>query len=71
MLTSESPAATTEDRLLTPSEVATMFRVNTKTVARWSRDGRLPAVRTLGGHRRYWRSEVLAALQSGDITTVG
>ncbi|HZU73040.1 MAG TPA: BldC family transcriptional regulator [Acidimicrobiales bacterium] len=67
MLTSDSPAAG-EDRLLTPSEVATMFRVNTKTVARWSRDGRLPAVRTLGGHRRYWRSEVLAALQADTLS---
>jgi excisionase family DNA binding protein len=52
------------ERLLTPAEVATMFRVDPKTVTRWARDGRLTAVRTLGGHRRYLESEVLALLRA-------
>ena len=52
------------DRLLTPAEVASMFRVDPKTVTRWARDGRLTAVRTLGGHRRYLESEVLALLRA-------
>ena len=41
------------DALLTPSEVAKMFRVNPKTVTRWARAGKLNAIRTLGGHRRF------------------
>lgn len=52
------------DRLLTPAEVASMFRVDPKTVTRWARDGRLTAVRTLGGHRRYLESEVLGLLRA-------
>jgi excisionase family DNA binding protein len=52
------------ERLLTPAEVASMFRVDPKTVTRWARDGRLTAVRTLGGHRRYLESEVLGLLRA-------
>jgi len=44
--------------LLTPSEVATMFRVDPKTVTRWAKAGKLSAIRTLGGHRRYSEAEV-------------
>ena len=43
----------TEDRLLTPSEVAALFRVDPKTVTRWAQQGELRSIRTLGGHRRY------------------
>jgi len=52
--------ATSEDRdpLLTPGEVAALFRVDPKTVTRWARAGKLTAIRTLGGHRRYRSSEV-------------
>ena len=52
-----------DDALLTPSEVAAMFRVNPKTVTRWARAGKISAIRTLGGHRRYRESEVRALLQ--------
>ncbi len=52
------------ERLLTPAEVASMFRVDPKTVTRWARDGRLTAVRTLGGHRRYLESQVLELLRA-------
>jgi len=48
--------------LLTPAEVAALFRVDPKTVTRWAKAGRLTAVRTLGGHRRYKESEVKALL---------
>ncbi len=48
--------------LLTPSEVAAMWKVDPKTVTRWAKAGRLSAIRTLGGHRRYRMSEVLALL---------
>ncbi|MFG2090147.1 MULTISPECIES: BldC family transcriptional regulator [unclassified Spirillospora] len=54
---------TTEfDALLTPAEVAMMFRVDAKTVTRWARAGKLSTVRTLGGHRRYREAEVRALL---------
>ncbi len=45
-------------KLLTPAEVATMFRVDPKTVTRWAKAGKLTAIRTLGGHRRYQATEV-------------
>jgi excisionase family DNA binding protein len=48
--------------LLTPAEVATMFRVDPKTVTRWAKAGKLTSIRTLGGHRRYRESEVRALL---------
>ena len=46
------------ERLLTPSEVAQLFRVNPKTVTRWARAGKISAIRTLGGHRRFRASEI-------------
>lgn len=51
------------DRLLTPSEVASMFRVNPKTVTRWAAAGRIGSIRTLGGHHRFRESEVRALLE--------
>lgn len=50
------------DRLLTPREVAARFRVDPKTVTRWGSNGLLPCVRTPGGHRRFWQSDVDALL---------
>jgi excisionase family DNA binding protein len=55
-------AAVTHERLLTPSEVAAMFRVDPKTVTRWAKAGRLASVRTLGGHRRFREAEVRGLL---------
>ncbi|MDP9420393.1 MAG: BldC family transcriptional regulator [Actinomycetota bacterium] len=52
----------TPEVLLTPSEVAQMFRVNPKTVTRWARAGKLSAIRTLGGHRRFRESEIRRCL---------
>ena len=48
--------------LLTPSEVASLFSVDPKTVTRWAKSGKLTSIRTLGGHRRYKESEVKALL---------
>lgn len=42
-----------------------MFRVDPKTVTRWAKAGRLSAIRTLGGHRRYRESEVRELLGGG------
>jgi excisionase family DNA binding protein len=45
-----------------------MFRVNPKTVTRWARAGRISAVRTLGGHRRFRASEIRKLLEEvGDL----
>ena len=47
---------------MTPAEVASLFRVDPKTVTRWAKSGKLTSIRTLGGHRRYKESEVKALL---------
>jgi excisionase family DNA binding protein len=46
------------EALLTPAEVAALFRVDPKTVTRWAKAGKLTSIRTLGGHRRYREAEV-------------
>ena len=51
-----------QEVLLTPTEVASLFRVDPKTVTRWAKSGKLTSIRTLGGHRRYKESEVKALL---------
>jgi excisionase family DNA binding protein len=40
-------------RYLTTAEVAEILYVSPKTVSRWAKEGKLPFMRTLGGHRRY------------------
>ena len=54
------------EELLTPAEVAAMFRVNPKTVTRWARAGKITAIRTLGGHRRFRAADVRRALAQAD-----
>ena len=56
------------EALLTPSEVATLFRVDPKTVTRWAKAGKLTSIRTLGGHRRYRESEVRSLLDGNTAT---
>lgn len=51
------------DKLLTPAEVAALFRVDPKTVTRWAKAGKIGSIRTLGGHRRFRESEVMALLE--------
>ena len=53
------------DELLTPAEVAQMFRVDPKTVTRWARAGKLACTKTLGGHRRFYLAEVRELLDGG------
>lgn len=45
-------------RYITTSDVARMLHVSPKTVSRWAKEGRLPCMRTLGGHRRYPKIEI-------------
>jgi excisionase family DNA binding protein len=51
------------ERLLTPGEVAALFRVDPKTVTRWAASGRITSIRTPGGHRRFRETEVRALLR--------
>lgn len=68
----ESPVLESNEpeELLTPAEVAAMFRVNPKTVTRWARAGRISHIKTLGGHRRFRATEIrrlLAEAEAGAI----
>jgi excisionase family DNA binding protein len=56
-------AMTDDEELLTPAEVAKLFRVDPKTVTRWAKSGKLSSIRTLGGHRRYRATEVQNLLE--------
>ena len=62
---------TQSEALLTPSEVAALFRVDPKTVTRWAKAGKLSSIRTLGGHRRYRESEVRALLAGTGMALPG
>jgi excisionase family DNA binding protein len=53
-------------RLLRTREVALLFRVSERAVTDWARRGRIPSVRTPGGHRRYPADEVWALLARAD-----
>jgi excisionase family DNA binding protein len=45
-------------RYIASAEVARILHVSPKTISRWAKEGRLPFIRTLGGHRRYPKSEI-------------
>ena len=49
---------------LRTAQVADLLYVSPKTVSRWAKEGKLPFVRTLGGHRRYPDSEIRALVDS-------
>jgi excisionase family DNA binding protein len=51
-------AATTNPSYLSTGEVAGLLLVSPKTVSRWAKEGKLPFMRTLGGHRRYPEAEI-------------
>jgi excisionase family DNA binding protein len=57
-------SSSNQENLLTPAEVAALFRVDPKTVTRWAKAGKLTSIRTLGGHRRYKESEVKNLLKT-------
>lgn len=57
--------------LMTPAEVASLFGVDPKTVARWARAGKISSTRTLGGHRRYLRSEIEQLLNPEPTEQIG
>jgi excisionase family DNA binding protein len=47
-----------EPGFLRPAEVADLLSVSPKTVSRWAKEGKLPFLKTLGGHRRYPAAEI-------------
>jgi excisionase family DNA binding protein len=51
-------AATTSPSYLRAAEVADILHVSPKTVSRWAKEGKLPFLKTLGGHRRYPEAEI-------------
>ena len=46
------------DELLTTGEAARRLGIDPQTIRKWTNDGRLRCVRTLGGHRRFWTSDI-------------
>lgn len=55
------------DQLLTPDEVALIFRVHVQTVSRWARTGVLECVRTPSGRPRFKAGVVREALQRAGV----
>ena len=51
-------AAPDPPRYLRTTEVAAILQVSPKTVSRWATEGKLPFLKTLGGHRRYPAAEI-------------
>jgi excisionase family DNA binding protein len=49
----ESMFSGADEVYITTGEAARLLRVSPKTVARWAKEGRLPHIVTLGGHRRF------------------
>jgi excisionase family DNA binding protein len=56
------PMDADSEKPLSPAEVAALFRVDSRTVTRWAREGRLGSFKTIGGHRRFSRAEVAQLL---------
>jgi predicted site-specific integrase-resolvase len=49
--------------LITPAQLAALFKVNTRTAARWAKAGKLHAVRTPDGYRRFFENEARAFMR--------
>ena len=61
-----NPFSLDGDPLMTPGEVADLWRVHAKTTTRWAKAGKIGSIRTPGGHRRFRKSEVMALLAAED-----
>lgn len=47
-----------KQELLTPKEAASLLHISTTSLQNWANLGKIKAVRTLGNHRRYLRTEI-------------
>ena len=56
-------------RLLRTREVALLFEVSERAVTDWATKGRIPSIRTPGGHRRYPADAVAALLAAEGRTS--
>lgn len=52
-----------QNPFLNVNEVAKLFRVSSRTVGRWSREGKLKHIKTPGGYRRYLIEDVRELLK--------
>jgi diguanylate cyclase (GGDEF)-like protein/excisionase family DNA binding protein len=59
------PATIAEDRAVTLGQAAKLLGISASTLRRWTEDGRVNAVRTSGGHRRFRLSELTRLRPSG------
>ena len=57
-------AHTGPDELLTPAAAARICGVTTQTLVYWNKNGKLPAITTLGGYRRYRRSDIESIIRN-------
>ncbi len=62
---------TTRPTYLRTSEVAGILHVSPKTVSRWAKEGKLPFLRTLGGHRRYPDAEIRSLASELHVAVTG
>ncbi len=51
-------SSSTSAEYLTPGQAANLLHVSPKTLNRWAREGLVPCIVTLGGHRRFRRDEI-------------
>lgn len=65
LITERPRMADNDEEWLTPKQVADLFHVEARTVSRWESQGKLEAARTLGQHRRFRKSDVLALIEEG------
>lgn len=56
-----------DDELLTPGEVAKLFKVDPKTVTRWAHAKKLPSITTPGGHKRFRESVIRKLLETEEV----
>lgn len=64
-MSNQKSGVTTKEPLMTPAEVAALFRVGPKTATRWAERKKLHSIKTAGGHRRFRESEVEHLLEHG------
>ena len=68
-MTGRGPSRPSRSGYLRTSEAADILHVSPKTLSRWAKEGKLPYVRTLGGHRRYPEDEIRALLHREEATS--